>query len=130
MFPLNTEPVPSVAELPICQNTLHSCAPLISVTVLADAVISVEFVWKMNTEFRFPAPSSTSGPVMLIAPWAGPWYTPAWSVLLPRSAVSVKSIGRPAALTYAAVRSLWAWATAASGVGCRTPGAFTNPPVD
>ena len=38
MLPRNTEPVPSVAELPTCQKTLHSWAPLISVTVLPDAV--------------------------------------------------------------------------------------------
>src|ERR1051325_6605799 len=28
MVPLNTEPVPSVAELPTCQNTLAARAPL------------------------------------------------------------------------------------------------------
>ena len=30
MLPTNTEPLPNVAELPTCQNTLHSDAPLIS----------------------------------------------------------------------------------------------------
>ena len=50
MLPRKTEPLPSVAELPTCQNTLHSCAPLISVTVLAESVMSVELVWKMKTE--------------------------------------------------------------------------------
>ena len=30
MLPTNTEPVPSVAELPTCQKTLHAWAPLIS----------------------------------------------------------------------------------------------------
>ena len=34
--------VPSVAELPTCQNTLHGCAPLMRATVLFDAVISVD----------------------------------------------------------------------------------------
>ena len=72
MFPRKTEPEPSVAELPTCQNTLHSCAPLMSVTVLADAVMSVESVWKMNTESRLPAPSRTSGPVRLKGEWLGP----------------------------------------------------------
>ena len=60
MLPRKTESVPSVAELPTCQNTLHSWAPLISVTVLADAVIRVEPAWKMKTELGSPAPSSVS----------------------------------------------------------------------
>ena len=37
MLPTKTEPVPSVAELPTCQKTLHSVAPLIRSIVLADA---------------------------------------------------------------------------------------------
>ena len=72
ILPAKLVPVPSVAELPTCQKTLHSWAPLISVTVLPDAVMSVELVWKMNTEFGFPAPSSTSGPVRLSAPLLRP----------------------------------------------------------
>jgi hypothetical protein len=72
MFPAKSEPVPSVAELPTCQKTLHSWAPLISVTVLADAVTSVESVWKMKTELGSPAPSSTSGPVRESADLLGP----------------------------------------------------------
>ncbi len=72
MLPAKTEPVPSVAELPTCQKTLHSWAPLISVTVLPDAVISVESVWKMKTELGSPAPSSTSGPVRRSGDLLGP----------------------------------------------------------
>ena len=72
MLPANTEPVPSVAELPTCQNTLHSWAPLISDTVLAEPVISVESVWKMNTELGSPSPSSTSVPVKLSGDLLGP----------------------------------------------------------
>lgn len=30
VFPLNWEFVPRVAELPICQKTLHAAAPLVS----------------------------------------------------------------------------------------------------
>jgi hypothetical protein len=41
MLPTNVEPVPSVAELPTCQKTLHSWAPLINVTVLLDPVMTV-----------------------------------------------------------------------------------------
>jgi hypothetical protein len=37
--------VPSVAELPTCQNTLHGEAPLMRLTVLFDAVIKVEPAW-------------------------------------------------------------------------------------
>jgi hypothetical protein len=72
MFPVKTEPVPSVAELPTCQNTLHSWAPLISVTVLPEPVISVESVWKMKTAVGSPAPSRTSGPVRLSGDLLGP----------------------------------------------------------
>jgi hypothetical protein len=32
MLPWNMEPVPSVAELPTCQNTLQGWAPLVSRT--------------------------------------------------------------------------------------------------
>ena len=32
MVPAKTEAVPSVAELPTCQKTLHGCAPLIRFT--------------------------------------------------------------------------------------------------
>ena len=52
--------VPSVAELPTCQNTLQACAPLTSLTRLADAVISVEPAWKTKTAFGSPWASSVS----------------------------------------------------------------------
>jgi hypothetical protein len=42
MVPTKLEAVPSVAELPTCQKTLHACAPFVSTTRLADAVVSVE----------------------------------------------------------------------------------------
>ena len=48
--PTRREPTPRVAELPICQNTLHACAPLRNETVLLVAVMSVEPAWKMKTE--------------------------------------------------------------------------------
>ena len=72
MLPANTESVPRVAELPTCQKTLHSWAPLMSETVLLDAVVSDESVWKMNTVVGSPAPSSTSGPLRPSAPLSGP----------------------------------------------------------
>jgi hypothetical protein len=49
MVPTKTEFVPSVAELPTCQNTLHAWAPLISATRLPEAVMSVLAAWKMKT---------------------------------------------------------------------------------
>ena len=42
MVPTKSVLVPSVAELPTCQNTLHACASLISVTELFVAVVSVD----------------------------------------------------------------------------------------
>ena len=44
-----------MAELPICQKTLHSEAPLTSSTVLLEAVVSDESVWKMKTASALPA---------------------------------------------------------------------------
>jgi hypothetical protein len=54
MVPLKLEAVPSVAELPTCQNTLHACAPLVRMTLLEDAVIRVDATWKINTEAGLP----------------------------------------------------------------------------
>nr|WP_246507058.1 hypothetical protein [Actinocrinis puniceicyclus] len=65
MLPLKVEFVPSVAELPTCQNTLHACAPLISATLLAEPVIRVLAISKMNTELGSPWPSSVTVPVRL-----------------------------------------------------------------
>jgi hypothetical protein len=47
IVPLNTVPVPRVAELPTCQKMLHALAPLISLTTALDDVVSVdESIWK------------------------------------------------------------------------------------
>ena len=99
MLPTNTEPVPSVAELPTCQNTLHSWALLISDTVLLDPVISIESVWKMNTVLGSPPPSSTSVPERLSGDLSVPAYTPPGNVRPTRSEVVVALSGRPAALS-------------------------------
>jgi len=72
MFPTNVEFVPRVAELPTCQKTLHSWAPLTSETVLSEPVMSVESVWKMNTVFGLPPASRVSVPVRPSADLAGP----------------------------------------------------------
>ena len=50
MFPLNTEPVPRVAELPTCQKTLAALAPPLRLTWRPDVVTSVEPIWKMKFE--------------------------------------------------------------------------------
>jgi hypothetical protein len=42
IVPTKTELVPSVAELPTCQNTLHACAPLVNNITVELAVIKVE----------------------------------------------------------------------------------------
>ena len=55
MLPTKFEPPFKVAELPTCQKTLHSWAPLIMFTTLPVAAVSVESVWKMNTVLALPA---------------------------------------------------------------------------
>jgi hypothetical protein len=42
IVPVNVEAVPSTAELPTCQKTLQACASLMTLTLLAEAVINVE----------------------------------------------------------------------------------------
>ena len=63
MSPANNVVVPSVAELPILQNTLPPCAPLISETTEALAVVSVLPMLKMKTELGLPRPLRVSAPV-------------------------------------------------------------------
>jgi hypothetical protein len=62
--PTKLESLPSVAELPTCQYTLHAWAPLIKVTRLDEAVVSVlESAWKTKTESGLPPPFKVSVPV-------------------------------------------------------------------
>jgi hypothetical protein len=98
----------SVAELPICQNTLHGEAPSVS-TTLPSVVPRVcdAPVWKMNT----PGPCSVSGfgPFMVNDPSEGDWYTPEVRVTPLRSTGSEVLVGvSAAAALYAVVRSFWA----------------------
>jgi len=53
-LPTNREPVTKVAELPICQTTLQACAPFTRRTLLLDAVINVDSVWKTNCALASP----------------------------------------------------------------------------
>lgn len=55
IVPTKCVPLPSVAEEPTCQKTLHACAPLTSETVVFEPVISVEPTWKMNTALGLPS---------------------------------------------------------------------------
>lgn len=68
IVPTNDEFVPSVAELPTCQNTLQLWAPFASTIWLADAVISVDATWKMKTEFRLPCPLRVRVPLSPMGP--------------------------------------------------------------
>ncbi len=63
MFPLKPVFVPRVAELPICQKTLQDWAPLIRATLLFEAVVRVEPIWKMKTAFGSPWASRVTVPV-------------------------------------------------------------------
>jgi hypothetical protein len=81
MLPTNVVSVPSVAELPTCQKTLHAWAPPMSLTVLFDEVIRVDPAWKMNTALAFP--SRVTVPVRPNPDVA--LYTPGFSVCPPRS---------------------------------------------
>ena len=63
MLPWNAVLVPSVAELPTCQKTLHAWAPLTRRTLLSVAVTSVDGIWKMNTARGSPCASSVRRPV-------------------------------------------------------------------
>jgi hypothetical protein len=63
IVPLNTDPVPSVAELPTCQKTLQASARLIRLTLLAEAVNRAEVTWKMKTALGSPWPSNVRVPL-------------------------------------------------------------------
>jgi hypothetical protein len=94
MVPTKVELVPSVAELPTCQNTLQALAPLIKATTLDEAVINVLADWKMNTALGSPWASRVTVPVNPSVP---PVYTPDTRVCPARSALTVAVEARPAA---------------------------------
>ena len=55
MFPANVVLVPSVAELPTCQNTFFDKAPPARMTWLVPAaVVTVETIWKIHTPAAEP----------------------------------------------------------------------------
>jgi len=63
IVPTNVEPDPSVAELVTCQKTLQELAPLISFTLLDEAVTRADVAWKIQTELGSCWPSSVKVPV-------------------------------------------------------------------
>ena len=63
IVPTKALSVPSVAELPICQNTLHAFAPLVRETVLLEAVVSVDPIWNTQTASGSSCASRVSVPV-------------------------------------------------------------------
>jgi len=82
-FPVNFVPVPMVAELPICQKILQGCAPLITRTTAAEAVVRVEPIWKTKWAFALPLAFSVRIPLS----WAEDekWYLPGLRTIPPRS---------------------------------------------
>ena len=64
MLPLNVELVPRVAELPTCQKMLRDCAPPARTIELLGSVVSPEAIWKIQTAFASPPPSSVRVPVI------------------------------------------------------------------
>ena len=64
MFPPNMVPVPRVAEVPICQNTLlQSEPPFVMTTAELLAVVRALPTWKMKTALGLPWALSVSVPV-------------------------------------------------------------------
>src|SRR3989454_1798077 len=114
MFPLNTEPVPSVAELPTCQKTLAALAPPLRITWRAEVVVRVDAIWKMKTALASPWASSVRSPEEISSEEVD-LYRPGVRVCPPRSpATRIAPTVRPAALLYAVVKASCAWAAAGS----------------
>src|SRR5438093_4553128 len=114
MFPLNTEPVPSVAELPTSQKTLAALVPPLKITWLPTVVVRVDAIWKMNTAFASPWASSVRSPEEISSEEVDV-YRPGVRVCPPRfPATRIAPTVRPAALIYAVVKSSCAWAAARS----------------
>jgi hypothetical protein len=63
IFPTNVVLVPSVAELPTCQKSLHTCPPLMSRIDELLPVMSVLATLNIHTASVLPPPSSVSTPV-------------------------------------------------------------------
>src|SRR5438105_10633063 len=114
MLPLNTEPVPRVAELPTCQKTLAALAPPLKITWRPTVVVRVDAIWKMNTALASPWASSVRSPEEISSEEVD-LYRPGVRVRPPRlPAIVIAPTVRPAALLYAVVKASCAWAAAGS----------------
>src|SRR2546421_4365885 len=114
MFPLNTEVVPRVAELPTCQKILAALAPPLRITWRPEVVVSVDAIWKIQTAFVWPWASSVRSPAE-IASEDVDLYRPGARVWPPRfPATATAPTVRPAASLYEAVKLVSAWDAAAS----------------
>ena len=112
--------VPSVAELPTCQKTLHGEAPLMSFTWLADAVMSVDAAWKTKTAagIALRVERQRSGQVER----AAAVDARACSVSPPRVLATTGVAGVcPAASLYAVTRSAFACTAAGLATFCTPP---------
>jgi hypothetical protein len=63
IFPWNKLPVPKVAELPTCQNTLHANPSPVSRTLDPDAVVREDPIWKYHASLAEPVPARVKVPV-------------------------------------------------------------------
>src|SRR4051812_41545161 len=62
MFPLKTEVVPNVAEVPTCQKILVAKAPPLRITLRPEVVVSVDAIWMIKTAFAAPCASKVTSP--------------------------------------------------------------------
>ena len=60
MVPWKAVPVPSVAEVPTCQNTFAALAPPVRMTCRPAVVVNVEAIWKMNTALGSPSRATSA----------------------------------------------------------------------
>src|ERR1035437_3802228 len=114
MFPLKSELVPSVAELPTCQKTLQAVAPLARATWLPLPGGSVDPIWKMNTAPGLPAPSRVTSAD--IASHEVDWQRQGVSFRPTRSPDTEDAPARPAASIFPAVNAACACAAAPSAM--------------
>src|ERR1022692_3300379 len=99
-----------VAELPTCQKMFAEFAPPARITLRPDVVVRVEAIWKIQTAFALPPPSSVRSPDD-IANDEVDLYRPGARVMPPIfPATVIGATVRPAASLYAVVKSVWAWA--------------------
>lgn len=116
---MKVEFVPSVAELPTFQYTLHAWAPLTRVIVLPAEVIKVEAAWKMKTALASPCASRVNAPELAKDP-APVEYVPAvmtWDA----SSGEARTVGVGALMSLNAVTKSVCAVVAVASAMCRTP---------